>query len=262
MAETQLKDVEQVGQERWGRQHPMEMQRGGSPQSHINVGEQEQQLSILAGITLLLVGLFRRGFGSVLFGGIGALLIERGVTGHCSLYQSLGASSAGQSSHRSGSSVDAGTKVSSSITIDCPREQVFAFCRDLRNLPRFMKRIERIDVLDDKRSHWVAKGPGGKTMEWDARITDEHPNEMIAWESLPGKELPSSGSIWFVPSPDGKGTLVKVSTQFHRPSGAFEGSPEQELDEELMWLKNILEKREQATSTGAVQAVIQRAGRS
>ena len=50
-----------------------------------------------------------------------------------------------------------------------PADELYAYWRDFANLPTFMDNVVRIDVLDDTRSHWVVKAPGGKTVEWDAR---------------------------------------------------------------------------------------------
>ena len=54
------------------------------------------------------------------------------------------------------------------------------------NLATFMENVERVDVLDDRRSHWVVKAPGGKTVEWTSVVTEEAPNSFIAWASEEG----------------------------------------------------------------------------
>ena len=244
-------------------------------ESSINVSEGERQGSIYAGVALMLTGFIRRGFSGVLLGGLGALLLERGITGHCSMYENMGVSSAGKSTSKK-----FGQKVERNISINRPREEVFAFWRDFRNLPRFMEHVERVDILDDQRSHWAVKSPAGGTVEWDARIINERPNELIAWESLPGAEVDSSGSVWFTPAPDGKGTQIKVSFQYNPPGGMLGKAgawllgeaPEQQVEQDLARLKNVLEGRETTTAgstggmatsgaTGTVQTVTQRPGR-
>ncbi|MEI6351320.1 MAG: SRPBCC family protein [Verrucomicrobiota bacterium] len=251
----------QPSQERRGRLSRTPSHQG----SLINVSEGERQGSIYAGIALMLLGFIRRGFSGVLLGGLGSLLLERGITGHCSMYENMGVSSAGGKS----AAPRFGQKVERNISINRPREQVFAFWRDFRNLPRFMEHVERVDILDDQRSHWVVKAPGGGTVEWDARIINEHPNEMIAWESLPGAEVENSGSVWFTPAPDGRGTQIKVSFQYNPPGGMlgkvgawlFGESPEQQIEQDLARLKNVLEGRETAGAGAGVQTVTQRSGR-
>jgi uncharacterized membrane protein len=84
-----------------------------------------------------------------------------------------------------------------SVTINRPAAELFAYFRDFTNLPTFMDNVERIDVLDDRRSHWVVKAPGGKTVEWTAVITEEAPGAMIAWASDDDADVANSGRIDF-----------------------------------------------------------------
>ncbi|MBA3356331.1 MAG: SRPBCC family protein [Pyrinomonadaceae bacterium] len=76
-----------------------------------------------------------------------------------------------------------------SVTINKPPAELYSFWREFRNLPRFMKYLESVTTLDSGRSHWMAKGPGGEKVEWDAEIYNEKENELISWRSLPGSEL-------------------------------------------------------------------------
>ena len=86
-----------------------------------------------------------------------------------------------------------------SIVLNRPRREVYRFWRNLENLPRFMDHLEAVTVLDEKRSHWTAKGPAGSRVEWDADIHNEIPNELIAWRSLAGSEVDNAGSVHFCP---------------------------------------------------------------
>ena len=87
--------------------------------------------------------------------------------------------------------------VGRSVTINRPRSELFAFFRDFANLPTFMDNVERIDVHDHKRSHWVVKAPAGRSVEWDAIVVDEAENEYIAWASEPGADVENSGRVEF-----------------------------------------------------------------
>src|SRR5690606_10859796 len=78
---------------------------------------------------------------------------------------------------------DEAAMVGRTVTINRPREELYAFWRDFRNLARFMENVERVDVGDDRRSHWVVKAPAGRTVEWDSVITEDEPGRVIAWES-------------------------------------------------------------------------------
>ena len=93
--------------------------------------------------------------------------------------------------------------VRKSVTVNRPAEELYRFWRDFENLPRFMTHLEEIRKLDDKRSHWKAKGPVGFTFEWDAEITEDRPNERLAWASVPGSSVHSAGSVNFKQRPAG-----------------------------------------------------------
>ncbi|WP_406696340.1 SRPBCC family protein [Singulisphaera sp. Ch08] len=100
--------------------------------------------------------------------------------------------------------------VTGSITINRPAEELYRFWRNFENLPRIMTHLESVQVTGDRRSHWKAKAPVGSTVEWDAEITEDRPNELIAWRSLEGADVENSGAVRFVPAPGGRGTEVHV----------------------------------------------------
>jgi uncharacterized membrane protein len=112
-----------------------------------------------------------------------------------------------------------GVKVEESVTINRPVLEVYRFWRNFENLPRFMDHLEAVTVIDDERSHWVAKGPAGTKVEWDAIIHNEVEDELIAWRSLPGAEVNNAGSVHFTPTPDGTGTDVRVVLSYEPPAG-------------------------------------------
>ena len=112
-----------------------------------------------------------------------------------------------------------GIKVEESVTIHRPVLEVYRFWRNFENLPRFMDHLESVTVLDDSRSHWVAKGPAGSRVEWDAIIHNEIEDELIAWRSLPGSEINNAGSVHFTPTADASGTDVRVVLSYEPPAG-------------------------------------------
>ena len=107
-------------------------------------------------------------------------------------------------------------KVERSIVVYAPQERVFRFWRNFANLPRFMKHLEEVRVLDDRRSHWVARSVGGVRVEWDAEIHNYIPNELIAWRSLEGADIPNAGSVRFERATGGRGTVVKGLHEWRR----------------------------------------------
>jgi uncharacterized membrane protein len=135
------------------------------------------------------------------------------------------------------------------ITIRRSPEAVYGFWRDFENLPRFMQNLESVHTSGPRRSHWRAKGPGGKSVEWDAEITEERPNQLIAWRSLPGAEVQQRGRVQFRPAPTARGTEVVVELSYEPPAGSLGWliawlagrEPGQEIYGDLRRLKQVLE---------------------
>jgi uncharacterized membrane protein len=102
-------------------------------------------------------------------------------------------------------------------------------------------------VYPDGRSHWVVKGPAGTTLEWDAEVINDKPNELIAWRTVPGARVDHAGSVRFEPQAGG-GTLVRVSLQYNPPGGElahlvsalFGADPGERIQEDLERLKDAL----------------------
>ncbi|MFB3903461.1 MAG: SRPBCC family protein [Acidobacteriota bacterium] len=147
-------------------------------------------------------------------------------------------------------------RVRKAITINRPPEELYRFWRDLQNLPRFMKNLESVRTLGGDRSHWIASGPGGSRIEWDAEITQDQPNEKIAWRSLEGADVDNWGSVRFWPTP--RGTEVHVEIRYSPPGGrlGFLASwltgkePGQQVQEDLRRLKRVMETGEIPTTAG------------
>ncbi|HTY67023.1 MAG TPA: SRPBCC family protein [Alphaproteobacteria bacterium] len=142
--------------------------------------------------------------------------------------------------------------VISAITINAPAEELYRFWRNVENLPRVMRHIESTQALDDHRSRWRVKGPLGSPFEWESEITQDQPNERIAWRSRPGSPLDTRGAMTFKPASGGRGTVVKVVFDYRPPGGALGAafakllgkSPDQEAEEDLRRLKQIFEAGE------------------
>jgi len=138
--------------------------------------------------------------------------------------------------------------VKKSVMINKSPEELYQFWRNFENLPRFMNHIESVQVLDDRRSHWVAKAPLGTNVEWDAEIINEIENQTIVWRSLEGSEVDSVGSVAFT-NANGSGTEVKVTMEYNPPGGEvgaiaatlFGENPQQQLDEDLERFKQLME---------------------
>lgn len=150
------------------------------------------------------------------------------------------------------------------IIIERSPEDLYGFWRNMANLPRIMRHVQEVRVLDDRRSHWVVRTPTGATFEWDAEITEDEPNRRLAWRSLPGAQVDNAGEVRFEPVPGGRGTLVTAEMQYRPPAGAvgatiarlLGSSPERLAGEDLRVFKQLMETGEIATTEG------QPAGRS
>lgn len=144
------------------------------------------------------------------------------------------------------------------LTIDRPREELYRHWRELSNLPQFMTHLERVEEKDDRRSYWVAKGPAGSTVEWDAEITEDRSNEYLAWRTVEGSEVDHAGSVRFESAPGGRGTIVTVKLQYRPPMGTvgaavaawFGEDPSQTVKMDLRRFKQVLETGEVITTDG------------
>jgi uncharacterized membrane protein len=148
--------------------------------------------------------------------------------------------------------------VEKSVTINRSPRECYEFWRMLSNLPRFMKHVQAVQVIDDRRSHWVVTAPAGRTVEWDAEITEDIPGQMIAWHSLADADVTHAGSVRFEPAPPGRGTIVRVVMHYQPPAGTFGAmaaklfgeEPEQQVYEDLRRFKQIFETGEIPTTKG------------
>lgn len=229
-------------------------QTGIIPRRTINVGPGERGLSILAGSLLLLNAISRpKKLGFPLFLG-GSYLIFRGISGYCLTYDLLEINRAGKQGER-------GIRVTRTVTINRPRQEVYRFWRDFEHLPAFMEHLESVENLDDPEgliSHWIASGPLDTRVEWDAEIFQDQVDEFIAWRSLPGSLIENAGEVLFKDAPGNRGTEVYVNVVYNPPAGSagaafarlFGEEPDQQIAEDLRHFKQIMETGEIPTVTG------------
>lgn len=215
----------------------------------MNVGAVERRASIAAGIAMLSYLVRKRP--NMLIGlpmGLEAgYMLYRGATGHCAIYQMMDINR-GDDGH-------AGIKVERAVTVGKPRDELYRIWRNFENLPRFMTHLQKVSVDelgDDKRSHWVAKAPLGREIEWDSEITEERENEYLAWRSLPGSVVANMGGVEFSDAPQGRGTIVKVTMEYHPVGGSmtaafaklFGEEPDVQVREDLRHFKQMMEAGE------------------
>jgi uncharacterized membrane protein len=115
-----------------------------------------------------------------------------------------------------------------------------------------MEHLESVEVLDERRSRWRAKGPAGRHVEWEAVIHNEVPNELIAWKSTEDADVPNAGSVRFREVPGGRGTEVRVLLEYEPPAGRvgvavarlFGEEPGIQVREDLRRFKQLVETGE------------------
>ena len=254
----QTRSIEAFGN-RGGQVAQGEQTRDGGT-TGVNVAQTERVVSTVAGGALALAGLKMRSLPGLLLAAVGGGLVYRGVSGHCHMYEALGVNTAEdeQAGAQPEDYFERGIHVEESMTIERTPWDLYSFWRNFENLAQFMKHVESVKVLDDKRSHWVVRAPAGTTVEWDAEIINEEPNSLIAWRSLGNANVDNAGSVRFVPGPEGRGTEVRVVIDYIPPAGRlgkwvaalFGKNPESQIREDLRRFKRLMETGEVPTVEG------------
>ncbi len=213
-----------------------------------NLGRSERVASLVGAGALTALAVARRSRASIPLLLSGGYLAYRGITGKDYVYEALGINRLGQ----------AGIQAERTVTVDRPRAEVYAFWRDFEILPSFMQHLQSVKVTGERRSHWVACGPLDSTVEWDADLVEDRPDELIAWQSLPGSMVDNQGVVTFNDAPGGRGTEVHVQLVYNPPAGSagaafakvFGEAPNKQILDDLRHFKQIIESGETATVTG------------
>jgi uncharacterized membrane protein len=142
-------------------------------------------------------------------------------------------------------------KIEDRITIDRARDDVFSIWRNFEQLPSYVDDLESVTALGDGRSHWVARVPGGKRVEWDSEMVNEIPGEIIAWKTVGNPDVAHAGSVHFRDAAAGA-TEFRIVVDYEPPGGRlaalmtnftklFGQSPEQRLRAGLEKFKERIE---------------------
>jgi uncharacterized membrane protein len=214
----------------------------------------ERWLTLGAGTVLLCLGTARRSTVGAWLALSSTPLLYRGITGR---WPALSKGTCRSDDTRSALGGERGVHVRESVRLEVPVDEVYRFWRRLDNLPRFMAHLYRVTEGPDGRSHWVAAGPAGLEVQWDAEIINEVENEVIGWRSLPGADVATAGSVRFDKTRGGRGTQVTVHLQYAVPGGRagaaiaslFGREPSQTIREDLRRLKQVLEAGEMPGTT-------------
>jgi len=184
-----------------------------------NVAQSERAVSMVLGGSLLAVALSRRGPAGVAMALAGAGLMQRGVTGHCYGYQALRINTA-RSGEQQGAREYA-AEVQRSKTINRPADELYRVWREPQNLRQIMEHFAEVTATGETTAHWKMPIPMLGALQWDTRIVEERPGQMIRWESLPGSSLQNDGRLQFSPATGNRGTVVTLRLRFNPPMGVL-----------------------------------------
>jgi len=217
-----------------------------------NVGPAGRWTSVIAGGALAAYGLMREKKQPLVVLA-GAALVARGASVYCPITQALRLGGALDDT-RQALGGSRGIKLQETVTIRSTAEQMYALWRPLRELPRLMPHIQRVNVIDARRSHWIVRGPVGVLIGWDAEIINDVKPAIIEWRSLPNSDVASAGSVVFRERVDDGDTVTDVTvTLQYEPLGGKAGawlawltgsSPASMLRDDLQRLKAQFETRD------------------
>lgn len=148
-----------------------------------------------------------------------------------------------------------------SIAVNRRRAELYRYWHDFENLPRFMHHLLSVQVTGEGRSRWTARGPAGTTVTWEAEVTEDRPDELIAWRSVEGSDVDNSGSVRFEDAAGGRGTIVRVELEYTPPGGVigagvaklFGEEPEQQLNDDLRRFRQVMETGDLVLSDATLQ---------
>lgn len=203
------------------------LQRNWPPATRLLVGT--------AGGALALAALKRRDRMGAVLGSVGLGLLARSLTNlESKRLLGLGAGRRAVDLHKT-------------LNVAAPVDEVFEFWSSFENFPRFMANVLTVRRLGNNRWHWVVRGPASTTVEWDAELTRFEPERVLAWKSVEGAAVESSGLVHFTPAAEG--TQVDVQLSYNPPASAvghgvatlLGSNPKQQMDQDLVRFKSLIE---------------------
>ncbi len=179
--------------------------------SYVNIAPVERIVSGAVGGLLLFNGIAKKGKSGSAQAIAGAVLLFRAVSGYSVVYDAIGKERIPR--------VARNINIRTQLTVNKPRNEVYAFWRELENLPLFMSHIKNVDTIDDKYSVWKAKLPGKVKIEWTAEIVKEEEDRFLGWSSIPNSTIDNAGKVEFKDANDGQGTEIDVTISYRPPLG-------------------------------------------
>jgi uncharacterized membrane protein len=134
--------------------------------------------------------------------------------------------------------------IEKSVEVAVPLTTAYNQWTQFEEFPAFMEGVESVRQVDDTHLHWVAS-VAGRSHEWDAEITEQKPDEKIAWRNTDGKE--NAGVVTFHRVAEAT-TRVMVQLDYE-PDGILEklgdavGTPDRRVQGDLERFKDLVESR-------------------
>nr|WP_315258485.1 SRPBCC family protein [uncultured Flavobacterium sp.] len=174
-----------------------------------NVSTAERVLMIASGAYILYNGLNRENK-NLTQSSVGGAMLLRGISGYCPVYDAV--------DHlKKDKAHNVNIRVSS--VINKPLSEVYAFWRNLENLPKFMNHLHSVKSINHTVSEWTAKGPAGiGRVSWKAEIVKDEKEKLLSWSSLPESSIENAGKVIF--KPKGNATELDITISYRAPLGA------------------------------------------
>jgi uncharacterized membrane protein len=142
------------------------------------------------------------------------------------------------------------------VTVGRPRQQVYDEWRDFTRFPRFMKNVDQVERLDEKRSRWTIKAPGGTSVTLVTEIVDDVPGKQIGWKSTPDSDIATTGEVLLKDAPGDRGTYVSLVQSYDPPGGTvgklfakvMQREPSEQARRDLRRFKQLMETGEVTTN--------------
>jgi uncharacterized membrane protein len=154
--------------------------------------------------------------------------------------------------HRDKPKGEKGTLIGRSMTINRPRQDIYAAWRDFTRFPEYMDNVRSVEMIDQKTARWTIEAPAGNTVELVTETTHDVPGERIAWKSIEGSSITTAGEVLFFDAPAGRGTIVQLVMTYNPPGGTvgkmiaklFQREPAIQARRDLRRFKQLMETGE------------------
>ena len=148
--------------------------------------------------------------------------------------------------------------VQESVDVDVPIRVAYDQWTQFESFPQFMGGVERITQLDDTHNHWITK-VGGVTREFDTEITEQNPDERVAWKTVGGDTRQAGVVTFHRLSDDQTRVMIQIDwepSDLVEKAGAALGFDDRQVKADAEKFKEFIESR--GSQTGAWRGDVER----